>query len=104
MRAGSLDRQIVIEEPTTEIDEYRTPNRTWSIVARVGAQIVQHDTVNHEGAHTTTETAVTFRIYWRPDITLENRVRYQNQPYKIQKIREIGRRAGLDLVVERVGP
>jgi hypothetical protein len=41
---------------------------------------------------------------WIDGVTLENRVCYQDQAFKIMTIKEIGRRVGLDIVCERVGP
>jgi hypothetical protein len=37
-------------------------------------------------------------------LTLDNRVSYQGQAFVIRQIKEIGRRVGLDVVCERVGP
>lgn len=105
MRAGNLDRHIVIEEPyTVTRDQYRTSTTDWRKRAAVRAQMLEFDTSNREGVRATTDARITFRIYWLHGLTLEHRVLYEGQSYKIQKIREVGRRAGLDLVVERVGP
>jgi hypothetical protein len=41
---------------------------------------------------------------WLDGITLEHRVLYDGQTYRISRLKEIGRRVGLDLVVEHVGP
>lgn len=104
MRAGQLDRVIQIQDVfEVAVDEYGTPTRTFQKV-RVRAQMLQYDTTNREGTRPTTDTTITFRVYWIEGISLESRVIYDEQVFKIQKIREIGRRAGLDLVVERVGP
>jgi head-tail adaptor len=103
MRAGTLDRTIELQSRTTGLDLYGTVIDVWTTSATVRAQVLQYDTSNREGVRTTTEAAITFRIYWLQGLTLEHRVIYEDQPYKIQKIGEIGRRAGLDLVVERVG-
>jgi hypothetical protein len=45
-----------------------------------------------------------FRMRWMDGLTLDNRVSYQAQAFVIQQIEEIGRRIGLDIVCERVGP
>jgi SPP1 family predicted phage head-tail adaptor len=104
VRAGALDRVIEIQSRSTGLDLYGTPIDVWTTAATVRAQILQDDTTNREGARPTTDATITFRIYWTDRISLESRVVYDDQVFKIQKIREIGRRAGLDLVVERVGP
>jgi hypothetical protein len=68
------------------------------------AQVLQYDTSNREGQHVTSDTTITFRCYFLDGVTLENRVLYDGSAFKITKIKEIGRRVGLDLIVERVGP
>jgi hypothetical protein len=40
---------------------------------------------------------------WFDGVTLENRMSYQDQPFKITT-KEIGRPVSLDVVCERVGP
>lgn len=52
----------------------------------------------------TTDNVITFRMRWLDGVTLENRLTYQDQPFKIMSIKEIGRRVGLDIMCERVGP
>lgn len=103
MRAGALDRSIELQSRATGLDLYGTPIDVWTTFATVRAQVLQYDTTNREGVHTTTDTTITFRIYWLACVTLENRVLYDGQPSKIQKIKEIGRRVGLDISCERNG-
>ncbi|MEH2517553.1 head-tail adaptor [Bradyrhizobium sp. AZCC 1610] len=103
MRAGTLDRVIEIQTRTTGLDLYGTPMDVWNTAAAVRAQMLQYDTSNREGVHTATDTTITFRIYWIEGVTLESHVLYEGHAYKIQKIREIGRRAGLDITCERAG-
>jgi hypothetical protein len=52
----------------------------------------------------TTDTKITFRMRWMDGLTLENRVCYLGQAFTIRQIKEIGRRIGLDVVCEQVGP
>jgi hypothetical protein len=106
MRAGQLDRVIEIQDIFEDaVDEYGTPTRTKSGASlKVRAQMLSYDTTNREGARPTTEQSITFRVYWIEGLSLESHVLYDGQVFKILKIREIGRRAGLDLVVDRVGP
>lgn len=104
MQAGKLDRVIEIQALTTSPDDYGTPVKTWSKLATMRAQVLQYDTSNREGQRVTSDTTITFRMYWLDGITLEHHVLYEGQAFKIGKIKEIGRRVGLDLIVERVGP
>jgi head-tail adaptor len=103
MRAGSLDRIVEIQSPTETISEAGVPVTVWSHVATMRAQMLQFDTSNREGQHTTSDTTITFRCYYLDGVTLEHRVLYLGEAFKIQKIKELGRRAGLDLIVEKVG-
>jgi hypothetical protein len=52
----------------------------------------------------TTDNVITFRMRWIDGVTLENRVTYEGNQFKIMSIKEIGRRVGLDITCERVGP
>jgi SPP1 family predicted phage head-tail adaptor len=105
MRAGSLDRVIEIQRPTTTLDLYGTPTQGWAKVATMRAAMLQYSTDDREGQRgSTTDTTVTFRTRWLDGVTLENRILYDGQAFKIIKTKEIGRRAGLDIMCERVGP
>lgn len=105
MQAGKLDRVIEIQRPTTTLDQYGTPTQGWSKVATMRAQLLAFSTDNREGQRgSTTDTTITFRMRWLDGVTLEDRVLYDEQAFKIIQIKEIGRRVGLDLIVERVGP
>jgi SPP1 family predicted phage head-tail adaptor len=105
MRAGNLDRVIQIQRPTTGLDLYGTPIETWTLVATVRAQKLENAIANREGERgDTTDNTITFRIYWIDGVTLENRITYEGQQFKIVSIKEIGRHVGLDLTCGRVGP
>ncbi|MNV99298.1 Phage head-tail joining protein [compost metagenome] len=43
------------------------------------------------------ETAVVFRVRYRDDLATSDRVTHQGQAYDVKEIKELGRRAGLDL-------
>jgi head-tail adaptor len=71
----------------------------------LGAQKLENAISDREGARgDTTDNTITFRMRWIDGVTLENRVTYQDQAFKIMSIKEIGRRVGLDITCERVGP
>jgi head-tail adaptor len=104
MRAGSLDRVIEIQRPTTGMDIYGTPMRTWALFATMRAQKLENATDNRESDRgDTTDTIITFRMHWIDGVTLDNRVSFEGQAFKITRLKEIGRRVGLDVVCERVG-
>jgi SPP1 family predicted phage head-tail adaptor len=105
MRAGNLDRLVSIERCTVAVDAYGTAIDTWALFATMRAQVLQYSTDDRETAHgNSTDRSITFRMRWLDGLTLEHRVSYEGQPFKIKQIKEIGRRVGLDLICERVGP
>lgn len=105
MRAGNLDRVIQIERESTALDIYGAPIRVWTAFATMRAQVLQFATDDREGARgNTTDTTITFRMRWLDGVTLEHRVSYQGHAFTIRHIKEIGRRVGLDVTCERVGP
>ena len=106
MRAGSLDRIIEIQVQTlTGLDVFGTRTLVWTKLATMRAQVLQFAVDDREGTRGhTTETSITFRCRWLDGVTLESRVLYEGQSYTIRRIKEIGRRVGLDIVCEKVGP
>jgi SPP1 family predicted phage head-tail adaptor len=105
MRAGNLDRVITIERESTALDLYGAPIKVWTSFATMRVQVLQFATDDQESERgNTTDTKITFRMRWMDGLTLDNRVCYQGQPFVIRQIKEIGRRIGLDVVCERVGP
>ena len=106
MKAGSLDRVILIERPGAALsDVFGTKTQTWVMVATMRAQKLSNAIVNQEGARgDTTDNTITFRTRWIANVSLECRVSYEGQVYKIVSIKELGRRVGLDITCERVGP
>jgi len=104
MRAGNLDRTIDIQSRTTGIGPYGTPIDDWATIATMRAQKLENAIDDREGTRgDTTDNVITFRMRWLVGATLESRVIYENQPFKITRIKEIGRRVGLDVTCERVG-
>src|SRR4051812_30325703 len=105
MRAGNLDRVIEIQSRSTGLDLYGTIIDVWTTFATMRAQKLENATDNREGARgDAADTTITFRIRWLDGVTLENRLTYEGQPFKITRIKEIGRHVGLDVTCERVGP
>lgn len=106
MRAGNLDRVIqILGRTMASPDLYGAVVPTWATVATLRAQLLQHATDDKEGQRGhTTDVVRTFRMRWLDGVSLENRVTYEGQQYQIVSIKELGRRRGLDLTVEKVGP
>lgn len=107
MRAGNLDRVIELQRITLAgPNSYGSIAPTWTTFATMRAQKLENATTDHdEGARgNTTDTIITFRMRWLDGVSLENRITYEGDQYTIGQIKEIGRRVGLDIVCERVGP
>ncbi|MDD1533044.1 MULTISPECIES: head-tail adaptor protein [unclassified Bradyrhizobium] len=104
MRAGSLDRLIEIQRRTTGLDLYGTPVETWTTLATMRAQLLKNATDDREGARGhATDAVLTFRMYFA-SLGLNDRLLYESRQYEITGITEIGRRVGMDVTCQRVGP
>lgn len=105
MRAGNLDRIIEIQRRTTGLDLYGTPVETWATFATMRAQLLKTAIDDQEGARGhTTDAVLTFRMYYFASLSLNDRLLYEGQQYDVKQITEIGRRVGMDVTCERVGP
>lgn len=103
MRAGHLDREIVIQSASSTVGADGTPSTVWTDFAAVRAQLVQADTEEFlRGYGETAGLAVIFRIRWLDGVSVEQRVRYAGRSLNIREIKEIGRRKGLELRCEEV--
>lgn len=98
MRAGKLDKLIYIERNTATIDDYGVPSEGWDYITWVRAQIIQTSTEEFlKGFGETSETAIIFRIRYREGLKVSDRVTYEERHYDVKEIKELGRRAGMDL-------
>lgn len=99
MRAGSLDRRIVIEAPATVRNTVGEDITTWSTLAAVAARKIPQAGAERFSAGAEQATAdVIFRIRYRSDVTTKMRVVEGGNRYDITALIEIGRRDGLDIV------
>lgn len=98
MRAGKLDRTIVIERATTTVDEYGTPAEGWTTVATVRAQRVKLTTEEFIRAFgSASEAVAVFRIRYVDGLTTADRITCDGETYDLKGIEPIGRRQGLEL-------
>ncbi|QIA23094.1 phage head closure protein [Mesorhizobium sp. AA22] len=103
MRAGRLDREIVIERVTLVDDGTGNQTETWTPLATLRAQLIEASTeefIRSYGA--SSETATIFRTRYMAEVTLADRVSYNGQPHNLIEIKEIGRRRGLELRTKRL--
>lgn len=98
MKAGKLDRIIVIQRVTTTVDEYGTPQEGWSTVATIRAQRVKLTTEEFLRAFGSTSDAVAvFRIRHMDGLTLADRITCEGETFDLKSVEPIGRREGLEL-------
>src|SRR4051812_21513253 len=98
MRAGKLDRQIVIERVTTTLSAAGTPIEAWATLVTLRAEKLDDAMDEHiraEGA--STERMVSFQSRYFPGVTVADRLSYEGQAYNLLHLKEIGRRRGLEL-------
>lgn len=98
MRAGKLDRTIVIERAMTGVDDYGTPVETWATIATVRAQRLQSSAEEYMRSHgASSESAIIFRIRHIDGLTLADRVTEGAAIFDLKEIKELGRGDGLEL-------
>lgn len=98
MRAGRLDKRVTIRSRGDTRDEYGAAVPTWPTLAEVWAQRLQQTGREFlAGDKDTAERGVVWRIRWRDDIDETMRVSFEGQEYDIVEVRELGRKAGLEL-------
>ena len=105
MRAGNLDRVLTIQRVSTSLNAYGTPVEAWTNNATIRGQLLKNATDDREGQRGhTTDIVLNFRIRYVASLSLNDRLLYQGQQYQVTQISEIGRRVGMDIACERVGP
>ena len=103
MKAGTLDRRVVIETSVETQDTTGAPVSAWSTFAAVWAS--RRDTTGRErvlaGAETAMADAV-YRIRWLPGVTAKMRLIEGPNVWDIVALAELGRHVGLELTCTRV--
>lgn len=103
MRAGKLNRVIDIERAVVTVDTFGTPVETWKWVTSLRAQLVEETAEETMRSHgSATETLLVFRTRFY-DLTLAERIVYGGRPYDLKKIKELGRRQGMELHAAAAG-
>lgn len=101
MKAGRMDRRLVIESQSATTDDLGHQINSWSTLATVWATIepVSGGEAIKLGADIPDSLIKVF-IRYRTDITTRHRLNYQSRQWDIKYVREIGRKAGLELIAE----
>lgn len=96
MRGGDLDRRIIIQSKSIvrQTDGFDTV--TWSTFLPCWA-MKMHDTGKEQTTdnNRSTERVIKFKTRYHPTVTNEMRILWNNDYYKIEDIKELGRQDGL---------
>lgn len=99
MRAGALDRRVTILRRTLTRNAYGEQVETFTSLGDVWAQKL--DVTGRElfsARNTLAENTTRFRIRYRSDLVLTDRLGYGGDEYDILQIAEVGRQDALDIV------
>lgn len=98
MRAGKLNRVIFIERVTEALNENRTPVSTWTNIATLRAEVLQHSVDETEAGNGDRDTdAITFRTRFFSGLSTADRIRFMGHTYNVKGWTEIGIRDGLEI-------
>ena len=101
MKAGNLDRRIVIERATVSRDQYNAPVEAWAELATVWASKTDvKDGERMRADAVSSEITTRFRIRYSAtvaDVNPKDRVRFEGRIYDIVAVKEIGRREGIEI-------
>lgn len=98
MRAGKLNRVIFIDRLTETLNENRTPVSTWTNIATLRAEVLQHSVDEAEAGNGERDAnAITFRTRFFSGLSTADRIRFMGRAYNVQGWTEIGIRHGLEI-------
>lgn len=102
IKAGKLDRQIIIERETETVAASGAVSKAWATVATVRAELVQRSADEYLAGFGEADTGnAVFRIRYLSEITTADRVTCDGVAYDIDEIAEQGRRRALELRCSR---
>jgi SPP1 family predicted phage head-tail adaptor len=98
MRAGKLNRVVFIDRLTETLNENRTPVSTWTNIATLRAEVLQHSVDEDEAGSGERDTdAITFRTRFFSGLSTADHIRFMGHIYKVKGWTEIGVRHGLEI-------
>jgi len=98
MRAGKLDRTIVLQRSVETKSSTGAITLTWSDLATIRAEIVEQSADEFLTGFGEAQTdAIIFRVRYLANLTTADRVMYAGTAHDLKAISEIGRRRGLEL-------
>ena len=96
MVIGRMDRRIIVQVNTPVKDDSGEPIESWAALVTLWAAVTPQsadESLEGDQIHGTAETE--FRIRYRSDVDVANRISYNSQFYDITGVVELGRREGL---------
>lgn len=101
MRAGELDRSIVIQAKTSTQDSYGQPVDTWAKIHSSATLPAKYTGLPGSEGFTDPQfigrQLAQFKIRFRDDVTVLSRIVYNGRIWDIQSVVELGRREGLTI-------
>ncbi len=103
--AGRLEETVVIERLTTSVGASGAVAEVWTPIATRRAEIADAATEEFVRGERgiSTESVVVFRLWYVEGVTLADRVVWGGQAFDIKRVKEVGRRVGLELTCEGKG-
>ena len=99
MRAGQLDRSIILQTNSASQSTTGEVSESWSTLATVWAKKIERGGREfHAAQQVNAETQVVFRIRHRTDVNAQVQISFDSVTYEIMHVMEIGRAEGLDLL------
>ncbi len=94
--AGELDQRLIFETKTENQDVFGYKALTWATHTTLWGSFVQKDgSERGDDNNRNTKRMVTFKTRYVSSITNEMRIKWNDEWYKIEDIKEIRRQAGL---------
>lgn len=101
LRAGHLDREIVIERATVIANSMNEDVPSWSLLAeRWASALPVKDGERFQAGEVQSEITMRFQIRWTTetaDLDERDRVTFDGRVYDIHGVKEIGRRVGQEI-------
>lgn len=101
MRAGKLDRRIVLQRFTTTLDDYNEPVKSWSTLATRSASFEPlSDGERFRAGETAATASARFVIRYSSavaDLNPKDRLTFDGDTWQILHVKEVGRREGIEI-------
>jgi SPP1 family predicted phage head-tail adaptor len=109
MNVGQMNQQVTIQLGTATQDDYGSPVTTWSTVATVWASVLPNRRATdlerflEATGRERQRTQYTLRLYFRADVTENNRLLWGAKPLDIKRVIDPdGRRQWLEIEAQEI--